>query len=52
MSCDILYEAFSGNAAKTSVFDVLSWWLYPRDLFTIYRARAVYEHWTVFGLES
>ncbi len=48
-SCDILHEVFSGNAAKASVFDVLDWWLYPNhSLFPIYRARAVYEHWTVF----
>ncbi len=24
-------EVFSGHAAKMSVFDVLGWWLYPRD---------------------
>ncbi len=29
LSCDILYEVFSGNAAKTSVFDEMGWWLYP-----------------------
>ncbi len=37
-SCDKLYEAFSGNAAKTMVFGVLGWRLYPKhsvsSLFT------------------
>ncbi len=46
-------ELFSVNTAKTLVFDVLVWWRQPRHcLFPIYRARAVYEHWTLFSVHT
>ncbi len=44
-------EAFSGNAAKASVFDVLGWWLYPSHS-PVYRVRAVYEHRTFFSAHT
>ncbi len=50
MSYDILYKVFSGNAAKELVFDNLV--LELLCLFPVYRARAVYEHWTFFSART
>ncbi len=46
ISCGILYKVFSGNAAKALVWVLLVALLEPLCLFPIYRASAVYEHWT------